>query len=424
MIGPSIDVRPAFAQVDEPVRIRARGLPSNERIVVKARMNNYLGHSWLADATFSSGADGTFDAARDASSRGTYLGIDAMGLLWSMSPIGDPELRSYLPTAVEQLTVAFSIEVNGKVIAATEAQRRFLAPGVTRVEIREDGLVGTLFRPEAATALPAIVTLGGSGGGISEPAAALLSGHGFTTLALAYFGIEHLPKALVEIPLEYCHRAIAWLQQQSCVDPTRIGVFGQSRGGELALLVGSTCQEVRAVVAYVPSGVAWGATEAAGQERTVRPASWTLAGSALPFMNNDRDDIDWTRTPIALTPTYRSALRNPDDVARSEIAVERTRGPILMISGQDDHVWPSQMLADIAMQRLVRGKFAFSAEHLTYPRAGHVLNVPFLPTTVRQFHHPIRRFAFSLGGTPEGDALARQESWQKAVAFLKRNLSV
>src|SRR5699024_11289262 len=51
--------------------------------------------------------------------------------------------------------------------------------------------------------LPTIVVLGGSEGGLSESSAALLASHGFNTFALAYFGIEDLPKELVNIPLDY-----------------------------------------------------------------------------------------------------------------------------------------------------------------------------------------------------------------------------
>jgi hypothetical protein len=94
-----------------------------------------------------------------------------------------------------------------------------------------------------------------------------------------------------------------------------------------------------------------------------------------------------------------------------------------MVSGQDDHVWPSKQLADIAMLRLQRNKFGFASEHLSYPGAGHVLNVPFLPTTVRQFHHPIRKFAFSLGGSSQGDAFARQHSWTRVTSFLSAHLA-
>jgi dienelactone hydrolase len=66
--------------------------------------------------------------------------------------------------------------------------------------VRENGLVGTFFYPAAAGAFPGILMLGGSSGTLREQDAAILAAHGYCTLALAYFGREHLPPSLVEIP--------------------------------------------------------------------------------------------------------------------------------------------------------------------------------------------------------------------------------
>ena len=88
--------------------------------------------------------------------------------------------------------------------------------------------------------------------------AAHLAARGYAALALAYFGTEHLPPTLAEIPLEYFETALAWLARQPEVDPDRLGVAGVLRGGELALLLGATFPALRAVVADVPSPCAQG----------------------------------------------------------------------------------------------------------------------------------------------------------------------
>ena len=85
----------------------------------------------------------------------------------------------------------------------------------------------------------------------------MLTSHGFVTLAFAYFGIPPLPPGLAEIPLEYFGTAIHWLQRQEGVSPQSLAVMGPSRGGELALLLGATFPEIRAVVAHLPSGTLW-----------------------------------------------------------------------------------------------------------------------------------------------------------------------
>ena len=93
-----------------------------------------------------------------------------------------------------------------------------------------------------------------------------------------------------------------------------------------------------------------------------------------------------------------------------------------MISGQDDHM-SSPKLAEIAVRRAKQYNFTFPVEHFSYPDAGHlVLNLPYLPTTLRHTRHPIRRVDVDYGGTAAGDAYARADSWAKVVTFLQKIL--
>jgi dienelactone hydrolase len=63
--------------------------------------------------------------------------------------------------------------------------------------------VGTLFHALDGTAHPGVILIGGSEGGLHEVDAALLAAHGFSVLALAYFGMPGVPPTIVDIPLEY-----------------------------------------------------------------------------------------------------------------------------------------------------------------------------------------------------------------------------
>ncbi len=66
---------------------------------------------------------------------------------------------------------------------------------MVRQSVREGGLVATLFLPPASAPRAAVLALGGRG------AAETFASEGFAALALAYLGLDGLPRELVEIPL-------------------------------------------------------------------------------------------------------------------------------------------------------------------------------------------------------------------------------
>lgn len=107
--------------------------------------------------------------------------------------------------------------------------------------VATSGLVATLVLPPPSERRgAAVVVLGGSRGGLNEQDAIAFADAGFIALALAYFGILSLPRALLELPLEYVRVAIEWLRTQPEVGGRRVGLVGRSKGGELALRVAAT----------------------------------------------------------------------------------------------------------------------------------------------------------------------------------------
>jgi dienelactone hydrolase len=420
-IPPDLEIQPREALVDAPVSIQLRGLLAEQQVTLRAEMANYLGCTWESQATFVADGLGCVDVATEAPIRGTYEQPDPMGLFWSMTPRDEEPEAIYL-TSVGPLHVRFTAEVNGSVFASRQIDRWLITPNTSRTQIRDEGMVATLFRPPGSGHHPTVIVVGGSGGGLWEAPAALLASHGFVTLALAYFGIAPLPRGLREIPLEYFGKAIHWLQRQEGVQ--HLAVLGASRGGELALLLGATFPEIRAVVAYVPSGALWMGIQVGDTAPAEPVPAWTFNGRPLPFMWRGvaSDAINWARQPVALSPGYVAALRDSDIVEHATIPVEKTHGPILMISGQADRM-SSPKLAEIAERRAQQYNFAFPLEHLSYPDAGHMLiNLPHLPATIRHSRHPIRHVDVDYGGTPAGDASARADSWPTVVTFLRQNL--
>ncbi|MGH2517644.1 MAG: acyl-CoA thioesterase/BAAT N-terminal domain-containing protein, partial [Ktedonobacterales bacterium] len=229
------------ALVDEPLHIQVAGLAPGQEVTVAAHMVDGAGRGWSSSATCMADEAGAVDLATAVPLAGSYEGADAMGLFWAMAPDAtEDEIAPFTLRGLEPLDATLTATVEGEPVACAAVERRWLAPGVTRTEVRERGLVGVFFQPGGSRPHPAVLALGGSSGGLREHQAALLASHGVAALALAYFGVEGLPARLANIPLEYFATALEWLAGQRAVRSERIAALGISRGAELALLLGST----------------------------------------------------------------------------------------------------------------------------------------------------------------------------------------
>jgi dienelactone hydrolase len=287
---------------------------------------------------------------------------------------------------------------------------------VKPIPVRDDGLVGTLFLPSTPPPYPVVITLGGSAPGVFTPPAIMLASNGIAALALAYFGVEGLPVALVRIPLEYFGKAIRWCQSRRDLRPNTIAVAGGSRGGELALLLAATFPEIIGVVGWSASGLLYSGLDA----KTISPIpAWCYGGRDLPFALADRSVVDWNQRPIRMTPGFLAGLSDKEATKAAEIPVERINGPVLLISGADDQVWPSSILSEIAMQRLRSHNHRFRFEHLSYKQAGHSIGTPFGSPTSTHFVHPVLGLDFEMGGSVDANRKASADSWQHVIAFFR-----
>ena len=98
-----------------------------------------------------------------------------------------------------------------------------------------------------------------------------------------------------------------------------------------------------------------------------------------------------------------------------EIPVENIHGPVLLISGKADQIWPSSLMATRIMERLQRHGHPYSDEHLSYDKAGHWIPYEYLPMAGER-----HKMKLMIGGTPEGTALAQADSWPKILEFLMK----
>jgi dienelactone hydrolase len=411
---PVIRTTPAAPLMDEEVKIDVAGLRPGQVATLRAT-TQWHGQTWEAWASFRADEAGRVEVRNSAPLSGTYSGKDAMGLFWSMRPAAKTTAGDthHAATITEPRVTRIRLEFDNPQDVEIDVKRRILRPGIRRRDVKVNGLVGRLFEPAKPGRRPGVVVLSGSEGGMDEMEAALLSSHGYTTFALAYFGAPGLPRELIEIPLEYFRGGIDWLKAQDSVDGSRLGIIGGSKGAEAALLVAATFPEFKAVVARAPSHVVW---EGIGKKKS---ASWSLDGRPLDFMpiggfkRTSRDDSGSTR----LVDMYRSGLDDKARVAKAVIQVERIRGGILLISGQDDQLWPSALMGEAIISRLKENHFAYPYLHLCYEGAGHSIPMMCIPALAT-----VTGGRLAVGGNPAANAKAQKDACPKVLGFLRDNL--
>jgi uncharacterized protein len=282
---------------------------------------------------------------------------------------------------------------------------------VQRVDVREGGLVGHFYAAVGASRRTGLLMLGGSGGGYPDEAAARdLARAGYPVLALAYFRDyggnppELEQKQLRNVPLEYIFKALDWLKARPEVRADRVALMGESRGAELALMIGSLRPDVAGVIAYSPSELRWGAVGGGA-------AAWTLHGMPLAYAQGHYDRAAPMRE-------FTEILDGPADVHNAAaIEVEHIHGPVLLLSSKADEVWPSARMANDIEARLRANGFSYRIENVQYENASHLL-MGFGPGQTE--FRVNDRFTMHFGGTAEGTKTARNSGWERVKEFLGR----
>lgn len=417
-----IEVSHQESLLDQEVIIQFTGLNPQEKILILAQTTDDNGIEWESFGLFQTNDLGEIDLSKQAPLQGSYQGIDSMGLLWSMEP-PDSKMKTSFKIDRDSFPITISAFRDKEEIASRTIVRLRKAQDVKRIPIRKNGLVGTLFFPPSKRPLPVIVILNGFNGGLGENKAQLLASHGFAVLALGYFGIEGLPTNLQDIPIEYFETALSWLKTQPGIDGTRIGLYGVSRGGELALILGSLFpNSIKAITAVVPSSVIHGALSNSSAN------AWTYRGRPLasfaPVMQADLSGEKGKDPshPVVTLPSFLQGMQDKDAFEAATIPVEKIRAPLLLVSSGDDKMWPSSIYTANILKRLKEKNSRITCEHLHYPKAGHGITLPNLPQLGPVYYHPIGKRWFAVGGTPAADQYASQDSWKKLVAFFEKSL--
>ncbi|XP_008303404.1 acyl-coenzyme A thioesterase 1-like [Stegastes partitus] len=399
---------------DDPVQVTVTGLRSKQLVTMKARSTDEKGVMFSSSATYRADGSGEIHLDRDPSLSGSYVGVEPMGLLWSMKP--DTLHKRFIKTnSLIPHVVKFSVheeeeeeEEEGRMLAEVINERFLIGDGVSRLPVKEGNIRGVLFTPPGSGPFPAVLDLYTFGGGLSEKRASLLASRGFVVLTIALYRHDDMPKNIQEIHLDYFEEAIEFLKRQDKVGSKGVGVISLSKSGDLALSIASYLPGVEATV-WINGCSANTLIPLYYKDRQIR--------SVLTF---DAKKVIFTETEaVNIKYTQNSPLAEENKDAL--IPIEQAKGRFLFVASEEDLNWDSKAYMDEMVERLKRhGKDNF--ESVSYPGAGHYMEPPYGPYCPSSFHGFVGRPVL-WGGEAKTHAAAEVHMWKKIQEFYRTHLS-
>ncbi|AOT70593.1 acyl-CoA thioesterase/bile acid-CoA:amino acid N-acyltransferase family protein [Geosporobacter ferrireducens] len=411
-----ISIKEKRIMIDGHLQFNIKGLSSYQEVTLQAEAQDDIGRTWKSFGIFIADENGNIELDKSSPIKGSYMNCSPEGLLWSMTPENNNELPLFLKTTLKPFKITLRLISEEVVLDEKIIQMDFLDPNTEMVTI-ENEIIGKYFRPSNKTNLPAILVLGGSSGGFiwSEQVASVLSSRGYAALALNYFDYQStygVPNQLIEIPLEYSLKALDWLRNRPEVNTNKIGIIGISKGAELSLLIASiSSYSLAGVIAYSPSSHIF---EGIAMGEHPKKSSWSFNGEPMNFIRYPEDtSFNMNMDSATLLEIHARALRqaSPQQKEESRIKVEKINCPILMISGEKDHTWPSKEMCDSIKRTLDMKSYSYKHEHLNFSEMGHAFFVPNIPPIVD-----------SCKVMPADVSRANRVAWDKSVEFLDINL--
>ncbi|KAL6095746.1 acot4 [Pungitius sinensis] len=392
---------------DKPVQVKVEGLAPHKRVQLTSRLVDDRGATFKASALFKADDTGLVDIGRAPSLGGSYTGVEPMGLFWAMAP--ETPHSKLLKKSVLSPTVV-EIEAlcgeTGEVLASEANERGYMTEGMRRVPVREGRIRGVLFVPPGKGTFPGIVDLYTFGGRLTEPRASLLANKGFVVLALAYIDYKDLPKKPQKLDLEYFEEAVTFLRKRPEVGGPGIGIISISHSGGVALAMSSFLPGISATVCINGCSA-----------NVVIPLHYR--DTVLPPLQPVMENVKVTDSGIL---NVRDALPDPysEKNRASLIPIERASCRFLFAASEDDRNWNSVLFAERAAAAL-RGHGREHVEVVTYPGAGHFLEVPHTPHCPSGFHAAVGA-EVEFGGEPKAHAEAQLDLWERVQEFFKSHL--
>ncbi|XP_051732482.1 acyl-coenzyme A thioesterase 5 isoform X12 [Ctenopharyngodon idella] len=405
--GVSIRLLPSYkCSFEDPVHVTVSGLNPQQRVDLRSKITDANGLVFKASATYQADGSGQVDLNRDPSLGGSFTGVEPMGLFWALKA-DVVSCKFALKDVTRPALVDIECVSDDKVIAKVTNERHCMTDGVRRIPVTEGRIRGTLFMPPGKGPFPGILDTNVFRGGPFELRAALLAKRGFAVFALAFQGYQDLPKRADRFHLEYFEEGIDFLRQQPEVKDQKIGLVSISKSGDLALSMATFLSGISATISINGCNA-----------NTIIPLYYKdICVPPLIF------DVKKAKmTPSGLMD-IRDVLNDPvsKEGLPSVIPIERASGNFMFIMSEADRNWPSAYYAKLACDRLkAHGKNNY--ELVRYEKAGHFIEVPYMPFCLANYHAVPNHVVF-FGGEPKAHSEAQLDAWARMVNFFKKHLA-
>ena len=249
-------------------------------------------------------------------------------------------------------------------------------------KLKTDGFESWFF-PSGESDRCVITLVDSEGNNIVNKALARWFGkHGCCSLGLGKWQDHTQRDGLHEWPLEYFGKAIDWLKTRGI---KKIGFYGISFGGNMALLAASLYPDITLTVAceaidIVMEGFEEGKKEGMS-EWCCGKSTFTFQGEALPYLPYVLTEHQYYDRIVKSCKKHhelrsRELFQHAEKQAVPEncfIPIEQIHGRLLIIAAADDSMWESEKYAMRMEQRLASLPHPSEAEAVIYPYGTHLL---------------------------------------------------
>uniref|UniRef100_A0A8C9BRU6 Bile acid-CoA:amino acid N-acyltransferase n=1 Tax=Phocoena sinus TaxID=42100 RepID=A0A8C9BRU6_PHOSS len=395
---------PASALVLMSQRI-AKDLTPFQIVLLWTSLEDEKGILFHSQAYSRASEVGEVDLEHASSLGGDCVGVHPMGLLWSLKlekiltkllkrDVMNNPLQVQLKLYDSDVMVTHTTITTPKVSLTLE--RWYVAPGVTRIQVKESCLRGALLLHPGGR-FPVVIDLFGGIGGLIEIRASLLASQGFAVLALAYCDYEDLPFQLEKGDLAYFEEDANFLLRHPKINLT-FSVNWTLHGYSLKQVTAAALINGPNFILDIPQ-VYHGHIN---QLWPFSPHSLSISTLGLVELQHIFEDTRAEASETFFLP------------------IEKAQGHFLFIVGEEDMNVNSKVYAGQATEQLRRhGKNDWTL--LSYPGVGHLIEPPYSPPCCAWRISNLHLF-MHWGGEVIPHVAAQERSWKEIQKFLRKHL--